>query len=74
MDGVLKTSEDTGHDERGPMSEFHHDLAELLGDPITRRLMASDKVEMNSLLALLRSARQRLQNPMACVQDHRPRR
>jgi hypothetical protein len=63
MDGVLNVNGDAGHEGLGPMDEFHHELAALLADPITQRVMASDKVEMTSLLALLRDARRRLQNP-----------
>ena len=39
---------------------FHQDLTDLLEDPITHRVMASDRVDMTSLIDLLRSARQRL--------------
>jgi hypothetical protein len=35
---------------------FHQDLRELLDDPITHWVMASDKVDMPDLVALLRSA------------------
>ncbi|MEJ0070042.1 MAG: hypothetical protein WDO24_16480 [Pseudomonadota bacterium] len=71
MDGVLKIEDGVGHEGRGPMDEFPRELAELLDDPITHRVMASDKVEMTSLLALLRAARDRLQNvaPVSRVTD-----
>jgi hypothetical protein len=39
---------------------FQPELVELLDDPITHRVMASDKVDMASLVALLRTARRRL--------------
>ena len=39
---------------------FHPDLRALLDDPITGRLMASDGVVMNDLVALLQTARRRL--------------
>lgn len=39
---------------------FHQDLKDLLQDPITRSVMASDRVEMAELLALLEAARRRL--------------
>jgi hypothetical protein len=71
MDGVLRVEDEVGHEERSPMDEFHHELVALLDDPITHRVMASDKVEMTSLLALLRAARRRLQNPASCAPDHR---
>ncbi len=46
----------------GVMDEagFHPELAELLEDPITHHVMASDRVEMASLVALLRTARRHL--------------
>jgi hypothetical protein len=74
MDGVLRVEDEAGHEERSPMSEFHKELVELLEDPITHRIMASDKVEMGSLLSMLRAARKRLQNPANCAPDHRYRR
>lgn len=37
------------------------DLAELIDDPMTRRLMASDGVRMESLLTVLDQAKTRLQ-------------
>jgi hypothetical protein len=57
MDGVLSLNEDIGHQGNEPMDEFHPELAALLEDPITRHMMASDKVSMASLLAVLRTAR-----------------
>jgi hypothetical protein len=57
MDGVLSLNEDHAQQGTEAMDEFHPELAALLDDPITRRVMASDKVSMASLLALLRTAR-----------------
>jgi hypothetical protein len=62
MDGVLNLNEDHGHQRNESMDEFHPELAALLEDPITRRVMASDKVSMACLLALLRTARGRLRD------------
>ena len=39
---------------------FHQDLRDLLEDPTTHSMMASDRVDMASLVDLLRAARQRL--------------
>ncbi len=39
---------------------FNPVLQDLLRDPVTHRMMASDKVGMPTLLALLDAARQRL--------------
>jgi hypothetical protein len=44
---------------------FNPALEEILRDPITRRLMDSDKVEMAALVALLTAARRRLAAPAA---------
>jgi hypothetical protein len=41
-------------------TRFQSELTELLEDPITHRVMASDKVDMASLVDLLRSARRGL--------------
>ena len=60
MDGVLRVNEDSDHAGTGAMDGFHPELAELLSDPITHRVMASDKVSMPTLLALLRTARRQL--------------
>ena len=49
---------------------FAPELAALLEDPITHRVMASDQVEMRSLVALLRAARRQLKQ-QACEPDHR---
>jgi len=38
-------------------------LEEMLRDPITLRMMASDKVDMDDLVALLAAARRRLDHP-----------
>jgi hypothetical protein len=56
MDGVLRVNEDSDHQGAGSMDGFHPELAELLRDPITHRVMESDKVSMATLVALLRSA------------------
>jgi hypothetical protein len=42
---------------------FNPTLEEMLRDPITLRVMASDKVAMADLVALLAAARQRLGAP-----------
>jgi len=55
MDGVLKINDGDRRERNGAMDEFHPELAALLDDPITHRVMASDKVDMVSLLTLLRS-------------------
>lgn len=47
------------------MDGFHPELAELLSDPITHRVMESDRVSMPTLLALLQSARRRLREERA---------
>jgi hypothetical protein len=60
MDGVLKVNELDGREGNNAMEEFHPELAALLADPITHRVMASDKVDMVSLLTLLRSMRRHL--------------
>jgi hypothetical protein len=39
---------------------FHPELRDLLDDPITGHLMASDGVAMRDLIALLQTARRRL--------------
>ena len=59
MDGVL-VNEDSDHHGSGSMDGFHPELAELLSDPITHRVMESDKVDMVALKALLAAARRRL--------------
>jgi hypothetical protein len=62
MDGVLRVNEDSDHQRSGSMDGFHPELAELLSDPITHRVMESDQVSMPTLLALLQSARRRLRD------------
>ena len=42
---------------------FNAALEELLRDPMTHRVMDSDKVEMAALVALLSAARRRLLEP-----------
>jgi hypothetical protein len=42
---------------------FNPTLEDMLRDPITLRMMASDKVDMADLVALLAAARQRLDRP-----------
>ena len=49
---------------------FHQDLRDLLDDPITHHVMASDRVDMASLLDLLHAARRRLDD----AQTKRPAR
>jgi hypothetical protein len=49
-------------------ARFNPALEEMLRDPITLRMMASDKVAMADLLALLAAARRRLDGL-----DRRPR-
>ena len=49
---------------------FHQDLRDLLDDPITHRVMASDRVDMASLVDLLHAARRRLDD----AQTKRPAR
>jgi hypothetical protein len=39
---------------------FNPALEDLLRDPLTRRVMASDNVDMTALIALLAAARRRL--------------
>jgi len=51
---------------------FAPELAALLDDPVTHCVMASDRVEMTSLVALLRKARRQLK-PQDCARDHRSR-
>jgi hypothetical protein len=41
-------------------ASFHPELRDLLDDPITAHLMASDGVAMHDLIALLQTARRRL--------------
>jgi hypothetical protein len=65
MDGVLKVNEIDGRERNSEMDEFHPELAALLDDPITHRVMASDKVDMVSLLTLLRSVRRHLRTDAA---------
>jgi hypothetical protein len=60
MDGVLKVNKVDVRERNEAMDEFHPELAALLADPITLRVMASDKVDMVSLLTLLRSMRRHL--------------
>ena len=48
---------------------FHPDLMELLAEPITHLVMASDKVDMPSLVALLKAARQRLNRPVRKITE-----
>lgn len=60
MDGVLKINDRDMREGNSAMDEFHPELVALLDDPITRRVMASDKVDMVSLLTLLRSMRRHL--------------
>jgi hypothetical protein len=60
MDGVLKVNEVDERERSGAMDEFHPELVALLDDPITRRVMASDKVDMVGLLSLLRTMRRHL--------------
>ena len=52
---------------------FHQDLRDLLEDPITHSMMASDRVDMVSLVDLLRAARQRLR-PVDGGLERRPAR
>lgn len=55
---------------------FHPELAALLDDPITHHVMASDRVEMATLVALLRTVRRQLKQQAkreACAPDHRSR-
>ena len=55
MDGVLKVNDVGVREGNSAMDGFHPELVALLDDPITHRVMASDKVDMVSLLSLLRS-------------------
>ena len=54
-------------DGGGAMDEagFHPELTDLLADPITHHVMASDKVEMANLIELLRAARRHLRHERA---------
>ena len=47
-------------------NRFNPTLEEMLRDPITLRMMASDRVEMSDLVALLAAARRRLD----CLERH----
>jgi len=60
MDGVLNVNDVDLRERNGVMEEFHPELVALLDDPITRRVMASDRVDMVSLLTLLQSMRRHL--------------
>jgi hypothetical protein len=51
-------------------TRFHPELTELLEDPITHRMMASDKVDMASLVDLLRAASGRLK-PASALEPRR---
>jgi len=44
-------------------NRFNPALEDLLRDPLTRRMMASDNVEMAALVALLTAVRRRLADP-----------